>query len=45
LKVAELKNKEIELKDTYDCGIDPKEFDEMNSKLPQEMMLRLWLLL
>jgi hypothetical protein len=44
-KVAAFKEKEIELKDGYDCGIDPKAFDEMNSKLPQGMMLRLWLLL
>ena len=33
-KVAAFKEKEVELKDGYDCGIDPKEFDEMNSKLP-----------
>jgi hypothetical protein len=34
LKVAELQNKEKDLEDTYDCGIDPKAFVEMNSKLP-----------
>jgi hypothetical protein len=34
LKVAEFKEKEKDLENTYDCGIDPSEFDEMNSKLP-----------
>ncbi|KAK2408976.1 hypothetical protein QL285_044438 [Trifolium repens] len=33
-KVNALKEKELELKDDYDCGIDPKEFDDMYSKLP-----------
>jgi hypothetical protein len=34
LKVAELKEKEKDQEDTYDCDIDPNEFDEMYSKLP-----------
>jgi hypothetical protein len=33
-KIATLKEKEVELKDGYDCGIDPSVFDDMNSKLP-----------
>ncbi|KAK2423386.1 hypothetical protein QL285_033842 [Trifolium repens] len=34
-KVEALKEKEVELKDGYECGIDAKEFDDMHSKLPQ----------
>ncbi|KAK2382479.1 hypothetical protein QL285_070010 [Trifolium repens] len=34
LKVAELEEKEKKLEDTYECHIDPSEFDEMYSKLP-----------
>ncbi|KAK2382424.1 hypothetical protein QL285_069960 [Trifolium repens] len=34
LKVAKFKEKEKDLEDTYDCDIDPSEFDEMNFKLP-----------
>ncbi|KAK2434972.1 hypothetical protein QL285_020066 [Trifolium repens] len=33
-KVEALKQKEESLKDGYDCGIDPKVFDDMYSKLP-----------
>ncbi|KAK2414907.1 hypothetical protein QL285_037442 [Trifolium repens] len=35
-KVEALKKKEVLLKDGYECGIDPKAFDEMHSKLPQK---------
>jgi hypothetical protein len=34
LKVAKLKEKEEKLEDTYECHIDPSQFDEMYSKLP-----------
>jgi hypothetical protein len=34
-KVEAVKEKEVKLKDGYECGIDPKVFDEMHSKLPQ----------
>ncbi|KAK2444435.1 hypothetical protein QL285_015462 [Trifolium repens] len=34
-KVEALKEKEVLVKDGYECGIDAKEFDEMHSKLPQ----------
>ncbi|KAK2409853.1 hypothetical protein QL285_045253 [Trifolium repens] len=33
-QVEALKQKEESLKDGYDCGIDPKVFDDMYSKLP-----------
>jgi hypothetical protein len=33
-KVADFKEKEKELKDTYDSGMDPKEFDKMYSDFP-----------
>jgi hypothetical protein len=36
LKVAELKEKEKDLEDTYDCDIDPSEFDDMHDKLPKK---------
>jgi hypothetical protein len=35
-KVEALKQKEESLKDGYDCGIDPKVFEDMYSKLPQK---------
>ncbi|KAK2435567.1 hypothetical protein QL285_020614 [Trifolium repens] len=35
-KVEALKKKEESLKDGYDCGIDPKVFEDMYSKLPQK---------
>jgi hypothetical protein len=34
VQVEALKQKEETLKDGYDCGIDPKVFDDMYSKLP-----------
>jgi hypothetical protein len=34
-KVEALKEKEVLLKDGYECGIEAEEFDDMHSKLPQ----------
>ena len=38
-KVEALKQKEESLKDGYDCGIDPKVFEDMYSKLKENSVI------